>query len=106
MSKFTKEMIDDYASKLLIGLTPEENNLVLKEFDIIDAEMNLINQIPEIAQVEPMTHPLDDFEFTLREDTIEESIAIIDALLNCDCYEGREIEVPKVVGGNNFAKNN
>ena len=29
MSKFTKEMVDSYADKLLIGLTPEENKLVL-----------------------------------------------------------------------------
>ena len=29
MGKFTKEMVDDYANKLLIGLTPEENKMVL-----------------------------------------------------------------------------
>ena len=34
MSKFTREMIDDYANKLLIGLTEEENKVVLV-FDII-----------------------------------------------------------------------
>ena len=27
MSKFTKEMVNDYADKLLIGLTEEENKL-------------------------------------------------------------------------------
>ena len=48
MSKFTKEMVDDYANKLLIGLTPEENALVLKEFDIIDANMQIIANIPNI----------------------------------------------------------
>ena len=30
MSKFTKEMVDDYAEKLLIGLTPEENKMAIK----------------------------------------------------------------------------
>ena len=29
MNKFTKEMVDEYANKLLIGLTPEENQMVL-----------------------------------------------------------------------------
>ena len=38
MSKFTKEMVNDYADKLLIGLTDEENELVLKEFDIIEKQ--------------------------------------------------------------------
>ena len=39
-----------------------------------------------------------DFEFVLREDEKEDSISIEDALKNCDAYEDREIEVPKVVG--------
>ena len=98
MSKFTKEMVDSYADKLLIGLTEEENELVLKEFDIIDANMQIIADMPNISEVMPMTHALDDFEFVLRSDEIEESIPIEDLLRNCDDYEDREIEVPKVVG--------
>ena len=35
MTKFTKEMVDSYADKLLIGLTDEENKMVLDEFDVI-----------------------------------------------------------------------
>ena len=98
MSKFTKEMVDDYADKLLIGLTPEENKMVLDEFDIIDEQINIINNIPGIEKVEPMTHTLDDFEYELREDIEEESVPIDELLQNCDCYEAREVEVPKVVG--------
>lgn len=98
MSKFTKELIDDYANKLLIGLTPEENEMVLNEFDAIDANIDLINNIEGIENVEPMTHALDDFEYELREDVIEESPAIEDLLQNSDVTEGREIVVPKVVG--------
>ena len=98
MSKFTKEMVDDYAEKLLIGLTPEENKMVLDEFDIIDEQINIINEIPGIEKVEPMTHTLDDFEYELREDVVEESVLIEDLLSNCDDVSGREVEVPKVVG--------
>lgn len=97
MSKFTKEMVSDYADKLLIGLTLEENQMVLDEFDIIDEQINLINEIPNINEVEPMTHALDDFEFNLRDDIIEDSCDIKDILSNCDQFEGREVEVPKVV---------
>ncbi len=97
MSKFTKEMVDDYASKLLIGLTEEENAMVLNEFEAIDKTIDMINKIPNIAQVEPMTHALDDFVFDLREDVAEEAIPIEDALRNAGQVEGREIEVPKVV---------
>lgn len=98
MSKFTKEMVDDYADKLLIGLTDEENKMVLDEFDAIDANIDLINKIPKISSVTPMTHCLDDFEFELREDIVEESIPIEDLLRNSDETDGDEIQVPKVVG--------
>ena len=98
MSKFTKELIDNYADKLLIGLTPEENEMVLKEFDAIDENIGLINKIEGISEVEPMTHCLDDFEYVLREDVIEKSPSIEELLQNSDRTEDREIVVPKVVG--------
>ena len=44
--KFTKEIVDDYADKLLIGLTPEENKMVLYEFEVIYATIYMINEIP------------------------------------------------------------
>lgn len=97
MSRFTKEMVDDYAGKLLIGLTEEENKMVLEEFEAIDQNIDLINEIPNIAEVEPMTHALDDFNFNLREDIANKSIPIEDALRNAGATDGREIEVPKVV---------
>ena len=62
-TKFTKEMVDDYADKLLIGLTSEENQMVLDEFEIIDETINTINEIEGIEKVEPMTHTLDDFVY-------------------------------------------
>ena len=98
MSKFTNEMLNDYADKLLIGLTEEENQMVLDEFEIIDANIDLINKIPGIEKVEPMTHCLDDFIYELREDEIEESVPIEELLQNCDDATDREVSVPKVVG--------
>ncbi len=98
MSKFTKEMVDDLADKLLIGLNEEENKMVLDEFERIDEDLNLVNQIEGINNVEVMTHCLDDFEYVLREDVVEESIPVEDLLRNSDRIDGDEIEVPKVVG--------
>ena len=91
MSKFTKEMVDSYANKLLFNLTGEENQMVLDEFEVIDKTIDLINKL------EPMTHALDDFVVDLRDDISEESIELKDALRNAGAMEGREIEVPKVV---------
>ena len=98
MSKFTKKMVNDYADKLLIGLTEEENKQVLDEFEIIDENIDLINKIPNIEKIEPMTHCLDNFIYELREDNEKESIDIKELLQNCDDKTDREVSVPKVVG--------
>ena len=98
MSKFTSDMVDKYADKVLIGLTEEENKMVVDEMDMIDETINLINNIPNISEVEPMTHCLDDFIYELRCDEVEESIPTDVALENCDDVFGDEIRVPKVVG--------
>ena len=97
-NKFTKEMVNEYAEKLLIGLTEEEVNMVLEEFTIIDEDINKINNIKGLDEVEPMTHCLDDFVYELRDDNVEESIEIEELLQNCDNKTDREVIVPKVVG--------
>ena len=98
MGKFTKEMVDDYADKLLIGLTEEENKMVLDEFEIIDKTIDLINEIPNIEKVEPMTHARDNFKCDFRDDEVEESIPIEDLLANCDEEDGQNVIVPRMVG--------
>ncbi len=97
MGRFTKEMINDYADKLLIGLTEEENKMVLEEFDEIDKNIDLINEIDNIKDVEPMSHCLDDFAFELRDDVAEESVPLDIIFSNCDSMHGDEVKVPKVV---------
>ena len=96
--KFTKELVNEYADKLLIGLTEEENKMVLDEFEMIDKSINLINNIEEIDKVIPMSYCLDDFVYELREDIVEESVDIEDLLSNCDDRSENEVIVPKVVG--------
>ena len=97
-SGFTKEKVERLADLLMIGLTEEETQMVFDEFEIIDANINKINEIDGISEVEPMTHALDDFEFELRDDIIEESISIEELLQNSDDTDDREVSVPKVVG--------
>lgn len=98
MGKFTKEMVNDYAEKLLIGLTDEENEMVLSEFDKIDSDINIINDIDGIESIEPMSWCLDDFSCELREDIADESISTQEVVSNCDDYRVCEIKIPKVVG--------
>ena len=99
MSNFTKEMIDNYADKLLIGLTEEERTNIQEEFDEIEKNMDLINKIPNIKDAEPLSYPFEMVLDDLRsDDEAGEEIPNEELLKNCDQYEGREVEVPKVVG--------
>lgn len=97
MSKFTKEMIDDYAEKLLIGLTEEENKTLLEEFQIIESRMDLINEIKDINKIEPLHYPF-IVESTPRNGFDIENDDVNDLIKNSDKVSDREIEVPKVVG--------
>jgi len=98
MSSFTKEMIDKYALDLLFKLSDSENDTLLKEFDSIEKSMDLIKNIPNIKSVEPMTHPFTLENVSLREDEIEESLSVTEAFQNAGKVNGREVEVPRVVG--------
>lgn len=96
--KFTKEIVDDLANKLLIGLNEEENNLALEEFKVIDDNMNKILAIPDIYKVEPMTHALDEYIVDLSDDEYEDSVSKEELFQNCVDVCGDEVKVPKVVG--------
>lgn len=95
---FTQEKVDKLAELLLIGLTDEENKMVFEEFEIIDTNINKINEIEGIKNATPMTHTLDDFEVTLREDIAEESIPRDELLANSDDTDDGCVSVSKVVG--------
>ncbi len=97
-NEFTAAMVDDLAEKLLIGLTKEENKIVLDEFAIVKANFDLINEIPNIKSIEPMSFALEYADLQINDDHVEPSIPVEDLLRNCDFCEEREIEVPKVVG--------
>lgn len=95
---FTKEMINSYADKLLIGLTEEETNTLLDEFSSIQENMELIDKIDGLNDVEPMHFPTDYEISTLRDGQTSRNIDRDEALSNSDdTMEGMNI-VPKVVG--------
>lgn len=95
---FTKEKVLKLADLLMIGLTEEETNMVFDEFEIIDKNINKINEIENIADIEPMTHAIDNFDYVLREDVADESITRDELLQNSDNNDGDNVVIPKVVG--------
>ena len=98
MTTFTKEDVDAYAKSLLIGLTEEENKMVLEEFSVIQEQIEKVAEIEGIENIEPMSFPFDLYLDTQREDESVPSESIKDILSNCKKTNDREIEVPRVVG--------
>ncbi len=90
--------IKNYAEKLLIKLENDEAKEIKSAIDKIDNQMNEIFLSNLIKNVEPQTHAIDLYEAKLREDDeMDNSDAIEDLFSNTKHYQGREIEVPKVI---------
>lgn len=98
MKKVTKELLQESAKKLMFTLSDEELEKLVKEFDIIQQQMELIGEIPGVDDVEPMTFPFDVTSDFLREDeaTIPENREEI--LKNAKDVQDGQIRLPKVVG--------
>lgn len=95
----TKEKLKKYASKLMFDMQDEEYETLLKEFDVILKQMDLIGEIDDISNVEPMTFPFVTYEATLREDEQKESLSVDEILKNAKQTLNDQVKVPKVVGG-------
>mgnify|MGYP003310040930 CR=1 FL=1 len=63
-------MIDKYASTLLIGLTDDERKMIQEEFADIEKNMDLINEIPNIKDIEPLSYPFEMYIEDLRDEYV------------------------------------
>lgn len=93
----TKDKLKNYANKLMFDMNDEEYETLLNEFDVILKQMDLIGEINNISNVEPMTFPYELNDVELRDDSVSRNIEIEDALRNSGSVKGREVKVPKVV---------
>ena len=81
----------------MFTMNEEEYDTLLKEFDIILKQMELIEKIENIENVEPMTFPFPIEGVNLREDIVEEELPIEDILSNSENVKYNQIKLPKVV---------
>ena len=71
----------------------------MEEFDDIEKNMELINKIDGIKEIEVQSYPFDMVLDDLRSDDEVDTEIDNDILLrNAGKVDGREVEVPKVVG--------
>lgn len=93
----TKEKLKSYANKLMFDMDDSEYGTLLKEFDIIEKQMDLVANLDGIKDISPMTFPFKMDYVKLRDDDNERNISIEEVLSNAKEVKGREIKVPKVV---------
>ena len=92
-----KETLKVLADKLMFTMEDTEYETLSKEFDVILSQLDLIGEIPNISEVEPMTYPFPVDSATLREDTVSEELEIDDILKNSGEVLYNQVKLPKVV---------
>lgn len=99
MQKITKENIQDYALKLMFKMKDNEFEAFEKEFETILKQMDLIGQIKDIENVEPLVFPFKLNDVKLREDIATSTLTSEEAVKSAKEVVYDEVKVPKVVGG-------
>ena len=92
-----KESLVVLANKLMFTMDEREYDTLLEEFDIIVKQMDLIGNIPDIENVEPLIYPIEKTFASLREDIVLEELPLEDILLNSGSTLYNQVKLPKVV---------
>jgi len=98
MKAINKEVLKDAAKRLLFEMSEQEYDTLLKEFDVVIKQMELIGKIEGVDDYAPMTFPFDCTTTYLREDIPARPLSKDEALRNAKNKLGGQIKLPKVVG--------
>ena len=92
-----KEKLREYAKKLMFDMEDSEYETLQNEFNVILKQMDLIEQIEDIKDVEPMTYPFILDDVCLRDDIVNNELEVNEFLVNVKEVENNQVVVPKVV---------
>lgn len=98
MIKYDLELLKVCANNLMFDMSEEQYKVLLREFDILTKQMEVLADIQGLDEISPMTFPFDVTTTYLREDVFEESITKEEALRNAKEVVDGQIKLPKVVG--------
>lgn len=97
MKEVTKESLKIAANKLLINLNDEDYETLLKEFEKLTKQVDLLTNIEGVDNELPMVFPFDVSNSILREDEPIKGIDVDLALRNATKVENEQFVLPKVV---------
>ncbi len=91
------EKLKDYANKLEFTMNEDEYITLQSEFEVLLKQMELIGEIDNLKEVEPLNFPFPLDNSYLREDEVDMELSTKDALMNAKDVLDESIKVPKVV---------
>lgn len=97
MKKVDIDVLKDAANRLLFTMSEEEFNMLLNDFDVIQKQFSLVENIKGIDDVEPMTFPYDIFINQMRDDIPINNLSKEDILKNAIDTKDGYIKLPKVI---------
>ena len=97
MKTVTKEVLKTTANKLMFDMSDEQYDNLVKEFDILIKQMNLIGEIEGVDAAEPMTFPFEVTNDYLREDIATAPENKEEILKNASDVVDGQVRLPKVV---------
>ena len=92
-----KETLKILANKLMFTMDEREYDTLQEEFDTILKQMELIGNIKDIENIEPMSYPFPLSSASLREDVVDEELEIEEILQNSGSTLYNQVKLPKVV---------
>ncbi|MDD6467943.1 MAG: Asp-tRNA(Asn)/Glu-tRNA(Gln) amidotransferase subunit GatC [Erysipelotrichaceae bacterium] len=96
MERLEKNDIQQLAKQLMFELTEEEAQAIQTEFDVLQKQLQLLEEI-DTEGVEEMVYPFETPTSFLREDEVENVLSVEDALKNAKRVKTDYIVLPKVV---------
>ena len=97
MKKIDKELLKEVSHKLFFEMSEEQYDTLLREFDVVTKQMELISVIEGVDDAEPMIFPYPVSSTQLRKDVAEEPLSQEKALKNAHDVINGSIKLPKVV---------
>ena len=98
MSSITIEKLKELASRIKLDMSEEQYKTLQGEFDTILKQMDLLGEIENVDNVEPMTFPFEVTTFGMRPDEVVDQLPVDDVLKNAKQVQNNMIKIKKVVG--------
>ena len=96
--KVSIEELKDLANRLKFDMQEDEYKTLQDEFDVLLKQMELLGDIENIENVEPMVFPFATTTLGMREDEVKDQLDKEDVLKNAAEVQNDMVKVQKVVG--------